>query len=142
MYMQHIYIRLLCLLHALLSRCAVQPHSDECQPSSDCDPDTTNPDPGTADLPTPWPLVVGKMPDCDLPLFIDVRDERSAIVDTEVEDAVLIGGLEGSAEDGGVCGTRDGGEVEAVEGRQHAELKLDVVVRIGNEGSQVVVGPL
>ena len=59
---------------------------------------------------------MGKVSDCDLPLFIDVCNERSAIVDAEVENTVLIGGLESSTEDGGVCGLRDRGEVKAVEG--------------------------
>lgn len=34
------------------------------------------------------------------------------------------------------------GEVQALEGRKHAELKLDVVLGGGDEGSEVVVGVL
>lgn len=84
---------------------------------------------------------MGKVPDCDLPLLIDVCDERSAVVDAEVEDTVLIGGLESDTENGGVGGLSDGGEVQAVEGRKHAEFELDVVIRGGNEGNEVVVVP-
>jgi predicted fused transcriptional regulator/phosphomethylpyrimidine kinase len=36
----------------------------------------------------------------------------------------------------------DRGEVQALEGRKHAELKLDVVLGGGDEGSEVVVGVL
>ena len=85
---------------------------------------------------------MGKVPDCDLPLLIDVCNEGSAVVDAEVEDTMLIGSLESDAEDGGVGGLRDGGEIEAVERRQHAELELDVVVRGGDKGHEAVVGPL
>jgi hypothetical protein len=81
------------------------------------------------------------MPDCDLPLLIDVCDEGAAVVDAEVEDAVLVGGLERDAKDGGVRGLRDWGKVEAVERRQHAEFKLDVVVCLRDEGGEVVLFP-
>jgi hypothetical protein len=63
---------LLRLLNSLLSWCTVQPDSNERQPASNCDPNTTDPDPGTADLPTPWPLIVSKVPDSNLPLLVDV----------------------------------------------------------------------
>jgi hypothetical protein len=132
---------LLRLLHALFRRRAVQPDSDKSQPPSNRNPDTANPDPGAANLPAPRPLVVGKVPDCDLPLLVDVCNEGAAVVDAEVEDTVLIGGLEGDAEDGGVGGLRDGREVEAVEWRQHAELELNVVVRLRDKGSEVVLLP-
>ena len=85
---------------------------------------------------------MGKVPDCNLPLLINVCDKRSAVVDAEIENTVLIGSLESNTKDGGVGGLRDGGEVETVEGRQHAELELDVVVRSGDEGDEAVVVPL
>lgn len=81
------------------------------------------------------------MPDCDLPLLIDVCDEGATVVDAEVEDTVLIGGLEGDAEDGGVRSLRDWRKVETVERRQHAELELDVVVCLRNEGRKVILLP-
>lgn len=133
--------RLLRLLHALLGRYAVKPKSNECQPPSDGDPDATNPNPSTANLPTPRPLVVSKVPDCNLPLLIDVCDERSAVVDTEIEDTVLVRGLEVNAEEGGVRGFGNWRKIEAVEGRQHAELELDVVVRAGLKRYEAVVLP-
>ena len=85
---------------------------------------------------------MGEVADGDLPLLVDVGDEGAAVVDAEVEDAVLVGRLEGDAEDGGVCGRGDGGEVEAVEGREHAELQLHLVARVGDEGLEAVVDPL
>ena len=75
----------------------------------------------------------------DLALLVDVGEERAAVVDAEVEDAVLVGRAEGDAEDGRVCGLRDGGQVQALEGREHAEFELDVVGRGRGEGREVVV---
>jgi hypothetical protein len=83
---------------------------------------------------------VRKVADSDLAFFIDVGEERAAVVDAEVENAVLVGRLEGDTEDGGVCGLRDGGEVEALEGGEHAEFELDVVGGGGDEGLEMVVG--
>ena len=63
-----------------------------------------------------------KVSDSDLSLFIDVCEKWPLIVDSEVEDTVLIG----ERERGGVhCGVRsfeDGIEVETVEGREHSEF--------------------
>jgi hypothetical protein len=80
------------------------------------------------------------MSDCDLPLFLNVREEGTVVLDMEIEDTMLIGGLEGGAEDGRVCGLREGSEVDAVEGRQHAEFELNGVAGGGDEGGQVGVG--
>ena len=133
---------LLRLLHALLCGRAVKPHSNERHEPSHGDPDTADPDPSAADLPTPGPLVVGEVADGDLPLLVDVGDEGAAVVDAEVEDAVLVGGLEGDAEDGGVGGCGDGRQVEAVEGRQHAEFQLDLIAGVWDEGLEAVADPL
>jgi hypothetical protein len=131
---------LLRLLHTPLRRRTIQPQRHKRQPPSNRDPNTANPHPRTANLPTPRPLIVGKVADSDLALLVDVGEERTAVVDAEVEDAVLVGRLEGDAENGGVCGLRDGGEVEALEGGEHAELELDVVGGGGDEGLEVIVG--
>lgn len=80
-----------------------------------------------------------KVPDGNLPLLIDVGDKGAAVVDTEVENAVLIGCPECDTEDGRVRGLCDWGEIQALEGREHAELKLDVILGRGDEGSKVVV---
>lgn len=80
-----------------------------------------------------------KVADGDLPLFVDVGKEGSAVVDAEIEDTVLIGSLESGAEDGGVLSVCDRGEVHAVEGRKHAELELNLIVRRWDKGSEVVV---
>jgi hypothetical protein len=85
---------------------------------------------------------VRKVPDGHLPLLVDVGDEGAAIVDAEVENSVLVGCPECDAENGCIRGLCDRGEVQALEGRKHAELKLDVVLGGGDEGSEVVVGVL
>jgi hypothetical protein len=85
---------------------------------------------------------VRKVAYSDLSLLIDVCKEGSAEIDAEVEDAVLVGGFESDAEDGSVCSLRDGREVQALEGREHAEFQLDVIGGGGYEGNEVIVGVL
>lgn len=80
-----------------------------------------------------------KVPDGDLPLLIDVGDEGAAVVDAEVEDSMLVGCPERDAENGCVCALCDRREIQALEGGEHAELKLNVVLGRGDEGSEVVV---
>ena len=63
-----------------------------------------------------------KVPDRDLSLFIDVCEKRPLIVDSEVEDAMLIGERERGGVYCGVWGFEDGIEVETVEGREHGEF--------------------
>ena len=81
---------------------------------------------------------MSKVPDGDLPLLVDVGDEWAAVVDTEVEDTVLIRCLESGTEDGGIFGLRNWRQIEAVERREHAELKLNVVVWSRDKGLKVV----
>lgn len=85
---------------------------------------------------------MSEMPNSDLTLLVNVCKERSAVVDAEVEDSVLVGGLEGGAENSGVGGFGDGGEVKAVEGREHAELKLDMVALGGDVRDELVLAVL
>ena len=80
-----------------------------------------------------------KVPDSNLPLLINVGNEWAAVVDTEVEDSVLVGCLKSCTEDGSVLGLRNWRQIEAVERRKHAEFKLDVVIRREDEWSEVVV---
>jgi len=47
---------------------------------------------------------VRKVTDSDLPLFVNIRQEGAAVIDAEVEDAVLVGRPEGNTKDGRVCG--------------------------------------
>lgn len=77
-----------------------------------------------------------KVPNGNLPLLINGGQERSAIIDTEVKDAVLIGSLKGHTEDGRISRMREGFECEAVEGREHAELKLNNIIGGGDEGDE------
>lgn len=102
-------VKSLRLLDAFLSGRAVKPNRNKCNPSSNGDPDTTNPDPGTRDLPTSWPLIVRKVTDGNLSFLFNVGQERPAVVDAEVEDAVLIGSLERGTENSRVCGLRERG---------------------------------
>lgn len=70
---------------------------------------------------------MGHVPHADRVLFVHVGVERPLVVDAEVEDAVLVRGDEVGAEDGGVGGCEQWGEIETVEGREHGELKLERV---------------
>lgn len=92
-------------------RRAIQPNDDKGGPSSHGDPDAANPYPRTANLPTSRPLVVGKVANSHLSLIVNVGEEGTAVVDTEVEDAVLVGGFEGDAKNGGVCGLANGRKI-------------------------------
>ncbi len=132
-------LRLLC---GLFCRRTIQPDCNKSQPAQNGNPDTTNPYPRTADLPTPWPFVVRKVSDGDLPLFIDGGDEGAAVIDAEVENTMLVRSLEGDTKDGCVRGFRSRSEIEAVEWREHAELKLNLIVGGENEWGEMVVGVL
>lgn len=78
------------------------------------------------------------MSDRDLSLLIHTRQERALVVDSEVEDAVLIRCAEGGLEDGGVVGGLHGFEGDAVEGGEHAEFELERVGGGDGEGCVVV----
>jgi hypothetical protein len=101
---------LLRLLSLGLIRLAVEPDSDEDQPASGCNANTSDPGVCTAD---------------DDALFVDVAEERTLVVDDEVEDTVLIGHGEAGLEDGAVGRWLDGVQSHTMEGRQHAELELE-----------------
>lgn len=75
----------------------------------------------------------------DLSFLVNVREERSPVIDAEVEDTVLIRGLEGGAEDGRVGGLRQRREVKAMEWRQHAELELYRIASRWDKGDEVVL---
>lgn len=103
-------MRLLPARHLLPGdRFTPQPQRDEGQPASDSGGDAGDPRPGAADSPAAGPLVVGEVADGDGVLLLDVREEGPLVVDFEVEDAVLVGELEGRGVDGGV-GRRGGGD--------------------------------
>jgi hypothetical protein len=116
---------LLRLLSLGLIRLAVEPDSDEDQPASGCNANTSDPGVCTADDETARPLIVSKVADSDGALFVDVAEERTLVVDDEVEDTVLIGHGEAGLEDGAVGRWLDGVQSHTMEGRQHAELELE-----------------
>ena len=136
---QSIAVPLLCLLDSLVARGAVQPERHKRQPTQYCNPDTANPDPRTANLETPWVLVVRKVPHSNLSLLINGGDEGAAVVDAEVEDSVLVGCSKPNTKDSRIRGLRNRREIEALEGREHAEFELDVVLFGGLEGNKAVV---
>lgn len=70
---------------------------------------------------------MGKVPDRHRSFLKDIAEERSFVVDEEIEDAMLIRKLEKCGEDGAVGGSGERFQLEAVEGRKHAELELDLV---------------
>ncbi len=74
-------------------------------------------------------------------LLLDIGEEGALVVDLEVEDAVLVGELEGGGVGGGGVGGVGGvgGEREAVEGGEHGEFELEGVR--GGEGERGPGGP-
>ena len=75
-----------------------------------------------------------------LSLLLNVRQEGTLVVDFEGEDPVLVWQFEGCAEDGTVGCCADGVEWKAVEGREHAEFKLEAVCGGDDEGRVVAIG--
>ena len=130
--------QLLRLLGLGLVRLAIEPDSDEDQPTSGCNANTSNPGVGTADDETARPLVVSKVANSDSALLVDVAEEWTLVVDDEIEDTMLIGHGEGGLEDGAVGIRLDWVQSYAVEGRQHAELELESVSGSRKEGDPTV----
>lgn len=121
----------------------VQPEKAEGKPPHHRGANAADPGPGARDDITPVPLVVRVVTDTNRMLLVDVGEEGSLVVDAEVEDAVLVGDLEGRAVDSGVGGRAEGLEVDAVEGREHAKLELELVVGVNLErcpGVELVLG--
>ena len=126
-------------LGPFIRRFTIQPNSHKSQPSQHRNPDTGNPSPAGADLPAARILIMSEMPDCHFALDVDVGEEWSLVVDAEGENAVLIGGAEGGAEDGAVGGVGDWLKIEAFEGGEHREFELDGVGRVDLQGRVMVV---
>ena len=108
----HTFLKPLLLLHLLSLPLLVrwltpQPKRHKCYPTSNCDPNACDPYPPTANLPTARILIVCKMPDGDLLLYIHICDERPLVVDTKAEDPVLIRESERCAEECTVRGRRN-----------------------------------
>jgi len=95
------------LLHLLSAGCKLQwygftpqPESNKCYPSRDGNYNSCNPGPGSTNDPTPWPFIMCKMPDANSVLFFDVGEERSLVVDFEVENTMLVWKFEACRVDG------------------------------------------
>lgn len=112
-------------------RFAPQPQRNKRHPPSDRGANARNPRPSTANDPTPRPLVVRKVTHRHGVLLLDVGIEGPLVVNLKVEDAVLVGQLEGSGVDAPAGWGFHVGEGEAVEGREHGEFELQDIVRGG-----------
>ena len=132
------YAQLLRLLSLGLIRLAVKPDSDEDQPASGCDANTSDPRVGTADDETAWPLIVSKVAYGDGALLVNVAEERTLVVDDEVEDTMLIGHGEAGLEDSAIGSWLDCVQSHTVEGRQHAKLELERISGSRKEGNPTV----
>lgn len=71
-------------------------------------------------------------------LLLDISEERSLVVDEEVEDSVLIGQDEAGAKGSGILGCACRSEIEAVEGRKHREFELQGVTFGNDKGNPLV----
>ena len=67
------------------------------------------------------------MANSDLILLLNIGEERTAILNKEVENAVLIRKFKGRAEYGRKWRRIYWGEVEQLEWRKHAESELNVI---------------
>lgn len=127
-------------LLVFVGRSAEQPDKHKEEPAAHDGANARDPRPGPRNRVAANKLIVREMPDGNGALLVDVSEERALVVDTEVEDAVLIGKDEACAVDGRRLRRRLGGEVEAMEGGQHGELELhNVVLRGGERGPGVPV---
>lgn len=71
---------------------------------------------------------MGEVADSNLVLLFDGGEEWPLVVDAEGEDTVLIGGHELGTKNSAGVGAADGLKTQTVEGREHGELKLELVV--------------
>lgn len=132
-------ITLLSLLKLVCHRRRVKPDDNERQESSNHRPKTSNPNPAAGDNPTTGIFIVSEVADGDLVLLLDGGEERTLVVDAEREDTVLIGGHELSTEDGASISAADRLEGQTVEGREHSELELELVIAGNLEWHPLVV---
>lgn len=130
---------LLSFLKLVRHRGGVEPDDHESkEPSDDC-PKTGDPNPAAGDNPAARELIMSEMADGDLMLLLDSGEKGPFVVDTEREDTVLIGCHELGAKDGaGICAT-DRLESQAVEGREHGKLQLELVSSGNLEWNPLVV---
>lgn len=126
------------LLDLGLIRLAPQPNADKDNPACDGNTNTSDPWVCCADDETPGPLIVGKVSDSDGILLKDVCEERTLVVDEEVENSVLVREGESGAVGGAVGGLGSRLKGQTVEGRKHAEFELDRVAGSRSVGCKVV----
>lgn len=78
----------------------------------------------------------------DCVLFVDVRNEGALVVDTECEDAVLVGYLEGGGESGAVVGRGRRKQRKTVIRVEHGEFELEGVGGWDSVWDPLVIGVL
>lgn len=71
--------------------------------------------------------------------LFDVGEERTLVVHSKGEDSMLIGGGKSCAVDCTIIRFADGFQVQAVEGREHGELKLDGIASRNLEGHVTII---
>lgn len=131
---------LLSLLDLVSHGGRVQPDNDKRQETSNHRPQTGDPDPASADGPTARVLVVRKVAHRHLVLLLDIGEEGALVVDAEREDAVLIGSDKLGAVHGASLRAAGGLEGQTVEGREHGEFKLELILGGELKGNPLVVG--
>ena len=74
---------ILLTLGLLKRRLTVEPNADEGDPAKDRNPNTSDPDPPGANLPTSWIFIVCEMADRDLPFNVNVGQKWPLEVDSK-----------------------------------------------------------
>lgn len=123
-------------------RGAEEPDKYKQEPPSDGDPNARDPRVCATDDIGPRPLVVRVVAHSDGSLLVNVGQKGTLVGEAEVKDAVLVGQLERGAKDSGFGAARDGGKVDAVVGREHGDLELDLVAGWGLVRRPAVAAPL
>lgn len=131
---------LLGLLDLISHRGGVEPDNDKCQETSNHRPQTGDPHPTTSDGPAARVFVVRKVTHGNLVLLLNVGEERTLVVHTEREDTVLIGNSELGAVHSTGLSTDGRLEGQAVEGREHGEFQLQLILSRDLEGHPLVIG--
>lgn len=133
--------RSLRLLHGTGFPCrlAEKPHGNESTPASDRHPDSGNPGPRSTDGPAARPLIVSEMARRDFAFLVDAGEEGSLVVDSKMEDAVLVRKSEARGIDGRGLRLGHGLEVQTVEGREHGELELHLISRNRHKRDQLPI---
>ena len=81
-----------------------------------------------------------KVTDGNLVLLLNVGEERTLVIHTEREDTVLIGSDKLGAVHGASLRATGGLEGQTVEGREHGEFQLQLILSGDLEGHPLIIG--